>query len=493
MDESVKLVGDIWPGKGHEGSTHKQVDIHMPGVSSRFWSPDLTVTPIVAKYGLLLSGMAGRSATTSKTLSAGGDLLEIEAGQALTGSAATNGTQFATKIPSLANIVSFCEKMDLREDRKDRSENQHRLIAKLIPSPLAKIEGIDSAELPTIEVEFAISRTDIAITSRSDGHFDGLIDMCRTKQTVASVDEASQTSETALAQTKHKIDEDSHLELVSIRASLKEYAVNVPLPHRYVDVQFSSKLVVEGEIQALLTNVEIKRFIDSIVTTMQRGKELRAPFTTIIPLARSMIPSAQSPSSIKIEDADLALPYFFAGFEHREPRQFRPIYEELPHDIGGIPGGWTVTDIEGGISGGRQLELSVRMDADHAVSEKERDHFVSKALRMTDFIQRVHDGGVPPLARHVKQGTNVNKTAPGVIRHVVAPALHDHTTKESEPREADHMSDVGHSTKDQEWSGFQYFNRRELDGDEEEEEGQQMTTDSRDDEPLRRQAAAMDV
>ncbi|KAF2152017.1 hypothetical protein K461DRAFT_313778 [Myriangium duriaei CBS 260.36] len=466
--------------KAHSGiDVLDQIDKHIGTIAEKeihsakhatYWKGFMSTTPPVASYGFILkpelgstipepAGIPAQEETVASDVSESAPAMEDH-------QAPDARLMFVKNVPALPTVMSGFERLTLTE-LGTRSSVEPRVIAKLIPSPLTE-NGAEQMQYPTISFAFALSpRTPDSFSSlqqqtaeRSESQANQLLshrvltesdldhlveghEKQQASQTSGNAnvpngsDEQGSTDPGIILPYSCDIDDKSKMVLKSIRATIREKKINVPLPDRAVDVQFTTKRIVKGKVKPLLELEEIKAFVDQIMTSMREGTDLRAPATVNIPLVRSMLNTKSQ------RKGTVTVPYFFAGFEHREIRRLRAAEDHKPHVprvVQEMKGGWAITDVEGGVSGGRYIELSARQSP-----EMSKSAFIESALGMADFIHRVHTGSWRPKMRQLTEEYEKSMPAQTVTMPVIGGegTLSD-GTREIDPYEQDVVPFVDH-------------------------------------------------
>lgn len=373
--------------------------------TSPHWRTKVHKTPWTARFGALLHQQELKESSN-----------KLAKGSHSTGQCSSSSPIFADRIPALLSIASHMVDFQAKGESHRNLVNS-RLLAKLIPSPLIDPDVHNTFQLPTIEFEFAL---------------------CKGNDVYA--DAGLETHESHFRHL-HSFDigNDSTMVLRTIRATLKETTIDVPMPHSAVDIRFSSQSVIEGNINKLLSLPEVDRFVDSIASSMRAGADLRAAPVLQIPLSRAMIPDGQvSPQHVgagktqSLDAGEVAIPYLFAGFEHREAKHLQVGSDHFFRRLSEWTGGWTVEDVEGGVSGGRSTRLATQLNQDP--NDAQIETFVDTVLLMSEMINRADTGRLRPLKvmdARAQESTNVLREGPQG-RHERGVARPDFTIRKHE-------------------------------------------------------------
>ena len=139
------------------GSDKKSLTPQNSGLGQN-WDLQYADTHWTARYGFLLTEDRGKTfaADTVEPSVSSDEHKPLD--QSIASSKSDQSSQFAVKVPALTTVLSWFQRVRVQEI-ESRSSMDPRLIAKLIPSPLARVKGASPAALPAIDFEFVISRT----------------------------------------------------------------------------------------------------------------------------------------------------------------------------------------------------------------------------------------------------------------------------------------------------------------------------------------------
>ncbi|PSK34070.1 Histone acetyltransferase rtt109 [Elsinoe australis] len=298
-------------------------------------------------------------------------------------------THFHACVPSLSTTLSWFQRLSGAE-LQDGGIVGDYLVLKLIPNPYSEKHAVDNYHFPPLEIIFR--------TIENSDHETDL--------------ETNLTSEDS--RFTFPITETKSLVLSSVNARVRQDANTVILPGKAVDVQFTRPVNAIADREKLMESQDFRVFINKVVQSYKSGAELQAPKHLRMHVPRCE-PAPPAPLPVKkkerlkeqsrraVEDAEKAkalvhereVMYFFLGFEHREIRRIKPQRGHMPSHLVDESDVWTVTDVEGGIVGGRRNEFVLQQ----GVGNTDLDGFVQRTCSMVEFITKAHRGDIKPLLR----------------------------------------------------------------------------------------------
>lgn len=257
-------------------------------------------------------------------------------GQKVVTHAHTTVSPFLTQTANLPTVLSYLQ----RAEHKDTPlEQPQRLIAKLVPSPWKNMAFRDLDGLPKIEMSFAILQK-------------------------------SSSREKDLRAQQFAIDAETMVIVTSIRCIILERVCDLILPSKATDIRVVKRDEVSAHIEEALRNKKnneesnIGAFVQAIVSSMRAGGDLSAPSHVSFNIAHWMMSGSALNDAKKgkktAKKNAVKVPYFFTGFEYEDQRVFVPSTRgELLGDPFDETFTVAVSDIEGGFTGGRRMELAI--------------------------------------------------------------------------------------------------------------------------------------
>lgn len=239
---------------------------------------------------------------------------------------------FTSKVPGLVGLLASIPPNDPKKEARVR---RTRLIAHLIPSPFEHAKTWASTAFPKIQLRFYI---------------EGSTELRMSEKHVFA----------DLPSGKRIVFQD-------IRAVIRTEIVQLNLPSHPADIQFKREQRLVS--RRVSDDVGIKSFIDAIFESMKSDSVLRAPPALQVPIPQNIVApmperylpqmrgavrglKAQIWSKQASKSGVVPVKYLFAGFEYQEARDF---------DLGTLAP-YHKADLrsfEGGVTGGRRLDLSL--------------------------------------------------------------------------------------------------------------------------------------
>jgi len=386
-------------------------------VEGSYWRPQIVSPPWNATFGYVLHEMKPSEITNDQEArlkdqeapSEGAPIKMTPPASSLTQRPDLEKKQaamFSPQAPGLNKALSYFE---FAHDRRRRNQSKTlpaQLIVRLIPSPLSAADAPKLNKLPPINVVLNIDTIVApkgALTERP----------------------ATKTNN----QWSIPLDETTVVKVVSINAALMETHYYVALPDQNVDLRFSKHWSVPASQVEAFSDPAMRTFITTVVESIKAGGELKAPQTIDLKLPSWMIRDSESSAAPQLSKHS----YFFAGFEHRGRHQFSPI-KEMETVAPDLSDRYvlSVNAIEGGYSGGRQIEVavmpsregiaqndSIRKEADKATQPQSADDtkaIINAAESMVRLLNDAQTGALPPASRSNKASLRVDHNLDDRVR-----------------------------------------------------------------------------
>ncbi|PNS16250.1 hypothetical protein CAC42_6357 [Sphaceloma murrayae] len=305
----------------------------------------------------------------------------------------TADVHFHRSMPRLATILSWFRSLPSTQDQ-DAGALANQLVVKLSPTVQLGSQITNVLHFPTLEIVFNIIQ-------------------------------AGATGNPTIA-------------LTSVNATLNQNTCLVDLPDQSVDLEFSRSTDAIADTGKLLEDQAFKSYVESVVRSMEHDKELQAPssLNVVVPkIPQSPMTSAggsrkkskangsSSSTGTVAETLDEnELAYSFMGFEFRFHRRIEPDIECMPPHLVEETDSWSVTDVEGGLVGGKRNEVVL----EQGPGSQDLQGFVKRAFSMAEFITAAHRGEIKPLKQRMR-------TPAGETLDKAESQQEDHDTSDSLP------------------------------------------------------------
>ncbi|GAB7339640.1 hypothetical protein MBLNU457_6229t1 [Dothideomycetes sp. NU457] len=304
-------------------------------VDGSYWVPQIVSPPWKATMGYVLHDIESSETTNNHEAQSEGSSIKMTP----TASTVTQRpnlesnkvTIFSPQAPGLTKALAY---WDYASHRRQQTTKilPSQLIVRLIPSPLSAADMSKLNKLPPINIVL----------------------------NVATLSPTSVATERPATKSKNQwsfpVDDRTVVKVIGINAALMEVHYYVSLPDQNVDLRFSKHWNITASQVDAFDDPAMRTFITTVIESIKSGDELKAPQTVDIKLPSWMIRNSKSSGAPEVSTHS----YFFAGFEHRGRNQFSPgramkqIAPELTNNYI-----LSVNAIEGGFSGGRQIEASI--------------------------------------------------------------------------------------------------------------------------------------
>lgn len=218
------------------------------------------------------------------------------------------------------------------------------------------------------------------------------------------------------------------LHLESVEGVFNEENVNIPLPEYSLDLRLSKKSKIYVDRKHIGTDPDIRDFVSEVNQSVQSGGSLRGKTEVVFKLPKFMDHSANT-GGRKQRDSpnDIPLPYLFERFEQVQRTDFTKNAEALsaraPHNkalarfdqLFPESGRILYKEIEAGVVGGRQTDLSFTLDSmtkaaiEQGIEEGDENPVLTSvlmpALAVSDIVTRATKGEIMPWRPKIERQT----------------------------------------------------------------------------------------
>jgi len=411
-DEKPSQSGTILPPPLFENLTkhmeHKDHLSELPvpeEVEGSYWTTQIVSPPWKATLGYVLHPLTvAESANYLNTQSEG--LIDPTSTPALSSSQlptleTKKASIFTPQAPGLNKALSLFQFALYRRMARNKSLPS-QLTVRLIPSPFSATDASKRNVLPPISILLSID------TNKSENQI------------------AERPATKSRNQWSFPIDETTAVKVIGINAELTETHYYLALPNYSIDLRFSKHWSVAAAQIEAFKDPELRAFITTVIESIRSGTELKAPQTVDIKLPSWMTKDTKSEQQVTKHS------YFFAGFEHRGRRRFSPSKKmgKVAPDLSD-KFVLSVNAIEGGFSGGRQVEVAIMPTPNYGVANNNSRPQVSEAAStegaddakalvkaaeaMVQLLESSQSGALAPVLR---RGEGPPPSSQTVERHV---------------------------------------------------------------------------
>lgn len=334
---------------------------------------------------------------------------------------------FAAQAPGLTTALSYFQGAPYQDRR--RSVLSSQLIVRLTPSPLGKTGVQSLLTFPRVEMVFSF-------------------DQDSPRAAVGSSDSNDPYN--------FRIDNNNSVTLRAVNAVLQDFAYDLALPNKAVDIRFQKQDRVQASLEDVMRDSEFHSYVEAIVSSLRSGDDLRAPQDIQLRISPWMM-CAQSAKNGRGDKRptnnteDIRHKYFLAGFEHRSRRRFGPV-DDGDSFVGGYfsdKHALNIHLVEGGLSGGQRTEVFIQrnlglarrrnqdqvlLDTSSQVGAETPDEaealksgqtndgdehktdgplpLLRTALSMVELIEKVHNREISSLEHSTPHGRPKDETEP---------------------------------------------------------------------------------
>lgn len=224
---------------------------------------------------------------------------------------------------------------------------------------------------------------------------------------------------------KRKADDYEGVKIRNLLAIFETQSLSVLLPAHSTDLRLSRRTAVYVQAEAVAEDPAIQEFVAGLDWSLRNGHALFGKSDVNFKLPAWFLNPTNG--NAKSETGDIEVPYIFERFESRQSTDYSPNREALSKDpkidpavrkcFDAMPEGTRVryTEIEGGIMGGQQMELSLQVrpntikrtsepDGNESGKQTEAEEAVdlhkalaASALSLVELVTRASRGQLQPF------------------------------------------------------------------------------------------------